>query len=210
MSKSGSRSGKSTATDSEVDPATTDMPASPGRTTKKFWVEPESLPDSRSTEGIEGNASQAVKQICVNVFDAYGVGNEDCFAESVGKKVWFSRVDIINKKKDGEGDAGTTDSGIQAITVADVIVDKGMLNGNGMLHGGCIAYLVDNCCSSPLVVLGAVTNKNGVGVTQSINLLYHSPVSSGTHLQIISTSLALGGRSMTARCEVSALLRFFC
>ncbi|GLB40032.1 putative thioesterase superfamily protein [Lyophyllum shimeji] len=24
----------------------------------------------------------------------------------------------------------------------------------GMLHGGCMAYLIDNCCSTPLVVLG--------------------------------------------------------
>ena len=68
-----------------------------------------------------------------------------------------------------------------------------MLNGAGMLHGGCLAYIVDkyvqlitllertnnlsptSCCSTPLVVLGLIQNVNGVGVTQSMNVLFHAP-----------------------------------
>lgn len=77
-----------------------------------------------------------------------------------------------------------------------------MLNGAGMLHGGCVAYLIDkcvwsslslflqvtapipcsrssvymySCCSTPLVVLGLTTGTNGVGVTQALNILFHAP-----------------------------------
>lgn len=32
-----------------------------------------------------------------------------------------------------------------------------------------------SCCSTPLVVLGLVQKVNGVGVTQSMNVLFHSP-----------------------------------
>ncbi len=73
-----------------------------------------------------------------------------------------------------------------------------MLNGAGMLHGGCVAYLIDkyvyiypglktntdlnfklhsqySCCSTPLVVLGLIRSVNGVGVTQSMNVHFHAP-----------------------------------
>lgn len=32
-----------------------------------------------------------------------------------------------------------------------------------------------SCCSTPLVVLGLVQKVNGVGVTQSMNVLFHAP-----------------------------------
>jgi acyl-coenzyme A thioesterase 13 len=67
-----------------------------------------------------------------------------------------------------------------------------MLNGAGMLHGGCVAYLIDkyvlvmlsqsllmttlnSCCSTPLVVIGIIHDVNGVGVTQAMNVLFHAP-----------------------------------
>ncbi len=34
-----------------------------------------------------------------------------------------------------------------------------------------------SCCSTPLVVLGLVQGVNGVGVTQGMNVLFHSPAS---------------------------------
>jgi len=162
---------------------------------RKFWVDPETLPDIASDETvaqIRGNVPDIVKKQCLNTFAAYGVGDDDCFASNVGKKVWFSRLDVQEKGK-----------GREAITVAEVVVDKSMSNGNGMLHGGCMTYIIDNCCSTPLVILGLVLKRNGVGVTQSMNVLFHSPASIGMHLQITSTALSLGKQTMTARCEVT-------
>lgn len=66
-----------------------------------------------------------------------------------------------------------------------------------------MTYIIDNCCSTPLVILGLVMKRNGVGVTQSMNVLFHSPASIGMHLQITSTALSLGKQTMTARCEVT-------
>ena len=36
----------------------------------------------------------------------------------------------------------------------------------------CVSY---SCCSSALVVLGLAIGRNGVGVTQALNIIYHSP-----------------------------------
>jgi len=162
---------------------------------RKFWVDPETLPNAASDEAVaqvRGNAPDIVKRQCLNTFAAYGVGDDDCFASNVGKKVWFTTLDVQAKGK-----------GKEATTVAEVIVDKSMANGNGMLHGGCMTYIIDNCCSTPLVVLGLIIKRNGVGVTQSMNVLFHSPASIGMHLQITSTALSLGKQTMTARCEVT-------
>lgn len=124
----------------------------------------------------------------------YGVGEEDCFGYKVGKSVRFTEVNV-NRKLEKQGR-------LEATTVAEVEVTKHMLNGAGMLHGGCVAYLIDNCCSTPLVVLGLIQSVNGVGVTQSMNVLFHSPAPLGTCLRIVSTSIALGGRVMSSRCEI--------
>jgi acyl-coenzyme A thioesterase 13 len=143
---------------------------------------------------IQGNVSPYVKQLILNTFIAYGAGDELCFGHLVAKAVKF--IDISaheSHEKQGR---------MEATTVAEVLVSKSMLNGAGMLHGGCLAFLIDNCCSTPLVALGLIQNVNGVGVTQSMNIMFHSPAPVGSCLRIISTSVAMGSRIMSARCEV--------
>ncbi|KIK96909.1 hypothetical protein PAXRUDRAFT_268593 [Paxillus rubicundulus Ve08.2h10] len=161
---------------------------------RKTWVDPASLSDCGDASQIQGNVSPRVKQLILNTFITYGAGDEQCFGHSVAKAVKFVDISAYeSKEKHGR---------MEAITTAEVVVNKSMLNGAGMLHGGCIAFLIDNCCSTPLVALGLIQNVNGVGVTQAMNVLFHSPAPAGTSLQIISTSIAMGGRIMSARCEV--------
>ena len=77
-----------------------------------------------------------------------------------------------------------------------------MLNGAGLVHGGCLCYLIDKCVASvpcgdivldpnapgrarvatscaafPLVALGIMQKTNGVGVTQALNVFFHAPAS---------------------------------
>ncbi|KAJ7916633.1 hypothetical protein B0H13DRAFT_2448181 [Mycena leptocephala] len=85
---------------------------------------------------------------------------------------------------------------VGAVTVAEVGVTKHMLNGAGMLHGGA-------CASTPLVVLGVLTNTNGVGVTQGMNVLFHAPAPVGSLLRITSSSISMGSRVMSAKCEIT-------
>ncbi|TFK21009.1 hypothetical protein FA15DRAFT_99222 [Coprinopsis marcescibilis] len=161
---------------------------------KAVWVDPAALPNCGDTSSIAGNAPDYVKQLIYNTYIGYGVGDEDCFGYKVGRSVKFVEVSV-RRKHDRH-------SRLEATTIAELEVTKHMLNGAGMLHGGCLAYIVDNCCSTPLVVLGLVQKINGVGVTQSMNVLFHSPAPPGTVLKIVSTSVSLGGRVMSSRCEV--------
>ncbi|KAK7062764.1 hypothetical protein VNI00_000253 [Paramarasmius palmivorus] len=115
----------------------------PSKSSKpKVWVDPASLPDAGDISTIHGNAPDYIKQLNNNTFFSYGVGNENCFGYQVGKEL----------ERQGR---------LEATTVAEVTVNKrtyqylaltttgqltplpDMLNGAGMLHGGCIAYLID-------------------------------------------------------------------
>ncbi|PBK76101.1 uncharacterized protein ARMOST_13446 [Armillaria ostoyae] len=155
------------------------------------WVDPASLPDHGDVSATTGNVGDDIKRLNYNTYFSYGVGDEDCFGYQAGKDVKF--VDInVDRRLEHHGR-------LEATTIAEVVVSKNMLNGAGMLHGGCITYLIDN---TPLVVLGLVQGVNGVGVTQGMNVLFHSPASLGARIRIISSSVSLGGRVMTSRCEI--------
>ncbi|KAJ6602749.1 HotDog domain-containing protein [Mycena vulgaris] len=163
----------------------------------KAWIDPASLPHDVDVDiaSIAGNAPEYVKALSCNTFYAYGVGCDPAaFGYAVGRATKF--VDIsIERSMERAGR-------LEATTVAELVVTKHMLNGAGMLHGGCVTYLIDNCCSTPLVALGVFQNTNGVGVTQAMNVLFHAPAPLGSHLRIISTSISMGGRVMTSRCEI--------
>ncbi|KAI9569364.1 HotDog domain-containing protein [Boletus coccyginus] len=161
---------------------------------RKAWVDPASFSNCGDASQIQGNVSAHVKQLILNTFIAYGAGDEECFGHHVAKAVKFVDISAYDSKE--------RHGRMEATTTAEVAVAKNMLNGAGMLHGGCLAFLIDNCCSTPLVALGLIQNVNGVGVTQAMNVVFHSPAPAGSCLRIISTSIAMGGRIMSARCEV--------
>ncbi|KAJ7131816.1 HotDog domain-containing protein [Mycena crocata] len=162
----------------------------------KAWVEPAALPDAYAVNvsAIGGSAPSYIKQLVCNTFYAYGVGDHDAFGYALGRSTQFVEMSV-NECTERAGR-------VEATTVAEVVVTKHMLNGAGMLHGGCVTYLIDNCASTPLVVLGLFQNMNGVGVTQSMNVLFHAPAPVGSLLRITSTSISMGGRVMAARCEI--------
>ncbi|KAF9037299.1 hypothetical protein BDZ89DRAFT_982602 [Hymenopellis radicata] len=180
---------------SAVETSSLSLPSSSrARASTSVWVDPASLPDQGDISSTAGNAPDYVKQLNYNTFFSYGVGDSECFGYKAGKDVKF--VDVtVDRSLEHHGR-------MEATTIAEVVVNRGMLNGAGMLHGGCIAYLIDNCCSTPLVVLGLMQGANGVGVTQGLNVQFHSPASLGARIRIISTSISFGGRVMTSRCEV--------
>ncbi|KAL5498023.1 hypothetical protein ACEPAH_2954 [Sanghuangporus vaninii] len=236
-SSSSSNSTSSSNPNSNSNTNTTPTQAKRPKLGTKAWVEPATLPraDSAALEHpdasrIAGNAPLRAKQLALNTFAAYGVGDAQAFGHAAGRKVRFVRMDVgvgCDADADGNENANANASGRRkgrraatpgrkesiepnghsassatATVIAELIVDKSMVNGNGMMHGGCLAYLIDNCGSVPLIILGVVRGRNGVGVTQALNILFHAPAPLGSRLEIISTSLALGGRSMTSRCEI--------
>lgn len=150
--------------------------------------------DDSLLSSIKGNASDDIKKhlaAVLNLFMGRGTG----FADSVGSKIQLTEVWIQQKTDEPERQ--------EAKVVCEITVDEDMLNGGGSIHGGCSAYLVDVCSSLPISALGLITGGSGVGgVSQVINMVYHSPARLGDPLRIINTSLTLGARTMSSRSEI--------
>ncbi|KAK7678049.1 hypothetical protein QCA50_018990 [Cerrena zonata] len=158
---------------------------------EKAWVDPHTLPKYGDASDIAGNAPDEVKQLTNNTLGAYGVGDPDCFAHGVGKAIVMVELNVYQRGNKWESKA-----------MAEVVVAKDMLNGAGAMHGGALCYIIDNCASLPLVALGVMQGGNGVGVSQVLNVFFHSPATLGSQLCITNTSVTLGGRVMTSKCEV--------
>ncbi|KAH9848023.1 hypothetical protein C2E23DRAFT_845872 [Lenzites betulinus] len=169
------------------------MPAFSSRlATARAWVDPESLPTYLDAADVAGNVPQHIKQLALNTLGAYGIGDTDCFAHTVGR-----RIRIVDMSHTTKGDK------LEVVSVAEIQACQEMLNGAGTVHGGCLCYLVDNCAAFPLVVIGLMQDSNGVGVTQAMHVFFHAPASIDTCLRVTSTSVSFGGRIMSSRCEVS-------
>ncbi|KAF7360753.1 4HBT domain-containing protein [Mycena venus] len=160
-------------------------------------IHPATLPNDPEVDitCIAGNAPTHIKRLTCNTLLAHGFGTDPtAFGYHVGRAIRFVEMSI-------ERNIDRADR-LEATTIAEVTVTKHMLNGAGMLHGGCVTYLIDICCSTPLIVLGLFLSTNGIGVTQAMNVLFHAPSPLDSQLRIASTSISLGGRVMTSRCEI--------
>lgn len=128
----------------------------------KAWVDPASLPTYNHTSSIAGNVPDYVKQLNYNTFMCYGVGEPDSFGYKVGRAVKFVEVNVNRKMDRNERLEATTIAEIEVTkrsssflhrshcvicflisTVLSPFFHLDMLNGAGMLHGGCVAYLID-------------------------------------------------------------------
>ncbi|KAF8171348.1 hypothetical protein K438DRAFT_1852628 [Mycena galopus ATCC 62051] len=190
-----------------------------GPSTPKFkgaskpWVDPTVLPDDPATpaliavRGIAGNAPASAKPLVCNVFYAYGVGDQaDQFGYAVGRATRFVEMSVSEfLERTGRTVERSNSGRMEAVTVAEVAVTK--LPACCM---ACVTYLIDNCASTPLVLLGVLSGTNGVGVTQGMNVLFHAPAPVSSLLRITSCSISMGSRIMSDRCEVRSIrLSFF-
>ncbi|KAG2073639.1 hypothetical protein BDR04DRAFT_296428 [Suillus decipiens] len=92
---------------------------------------------------------------------------------------------------------------LEGRTVFEVFVDEDVLNRSGIMHGGCLAMIIDFCSVTPIYVLSASTGAHGVfGVQQSLNIMFHSPAVLGDKLHIVNTTLTIGSRARSGRCEI--------
>ncbi|KZT37523.1 hypothetical protein SISSUDRAFT_1106590 [Sistotremastrum suecicum HHB10207 ss-3] len=154
---------------------------------------------------IKGNAPDAIKTHIAGILFFF-IFHKESFAHSVGKRIKVVEVDAEDPNSGGNVNQATGEgqSRRRATVICECTVEQDMVNGAGNMHGGCTGYLMDICTSFPIAA--ATKNKDGSygtsGVSQSLNIVYHAPAPVGTQLRIVSSTVAVGGRVMTARCEV--------
>jgi len=148
---------------------------------------------------ITGNASDDIKRTICNpgyFFPGHRVENfgSPIFGDSIQKRMKVVEISL-NKKVEEERK-------LEARVVVEVDVTEDMLNGGGNIHGGCSAFLVDVCSSLALIAFNLENSGDITSVSQSLNIVYHSPAQLADKLRIVNTTLTIGARAQSARTEI--------
>jgi len=158
--------------------------------------QPPSAYDLFDISKIAGNASDNTKRF----IGSQGILvrediNSPIFGESIQKRMAVVEISL-NKKVEEERK-------LEARVVVELDVTQDMLNGGGNIHGGCSAFIVDLCSSFALIALNLESSGDpSLSVSQSLNIIYHSPAQLGDKLRIVNTTLTIGARAHSARTEI--------
>ncbi|KAJ7442133.1 HotDog domain-containing protein [Mycena galericulata] len=142
---------------------------------------------------IAGNADDSVKKTLSDIPAYFGVRRSNpkpSFGDSIIQRLVVTHASLEPKadeplKKEGR-------------VVCELEVTDDMLNGGGNVHGGCSAFLIDICSTLAIIVY----QPEAYNVSQSLNIVYHSPATLGEKLRIVNTTLTVGARTLSARCEI--------
>ncbi|TFK28978.1 hypothetical protein FA15DRAFT_664624 [Coprinopsis marcescibilis] len=148
---------------------------------------------------IEGNASDEIKRMLSSTFDLFinpqGKKKGPIFGEDIQRRLVVTEISIVKKAEEPKK--------LEGRVVLECIVAEDMLNGGGNIHGGCSAFLIDNCSTIALIALGLETTGKVIrSVSQSLNIVYHSPAALGDKIRIVNQTLTVGARAHSVRTEI--------
>ncbi|KAJ7173076.1 HotDog domain-containing protein [Mycena crocata] len=123
-----------------------------------------------------------------NALDVSGVFKDvkSTFGASIVERLLITHASVEQKPEEPSKQEGRV--------VCELTVTEEMLNGAGTIHGGCSALIIDVGSSLALMAL-----TRGMHVSQSLNIVYHSPAAL---LRIINTTMTVGARAMSVRTEI--------
>ncbi|KAG6844358.1 hypothetical protein H0H87_007539 [Tephrocybe sp. NHM501043] len=155
--------------------------------------------EERDISQVAGNAPNDVKAAVADtsMFFARRIDGVTgpIFGEAITKRMIVTEVSIDKKAEEPLKTEGRV--------VCELTVEEDMVNGGGNIHGGCSAFLVDICSSMCLMALRLATSGEYEGsVSQSLNIVYHSPAGLGERLRIVNTTMTMGARATSARTEI--------
>ncbi|KAF8802082.1 hypothetical protein BYT27DRAFT_7112891 [Phlegmacium glaucopus] len=149
---------------------------------------------------IAGNASDDIKRTIGNPADFFqnhfpGDTRSSLFGESIQKRMKVVEISLNTKAEE--------EKKLEGRVVVELDVAEDMLNGAANIHGGCSAFLVDMCSTLVLIALSMeLSGEVYPSVSQSLNIIYHSPAQLADKLRIVNTTLTLGARAHSARTEI--------
>ncbi|KAF7296885.1 hypothetical protein MIND_00920300 [Mycena indigotica] len=143
---------------------------------------------------VQGNLPTADKQVIASIFRFFitGGATPSAFARSVGERSEVVEMNIFENPERAE-------------VVLEVEVTQDMCNAFGTLHGACGAFLLDHATLGTFVLLGRVKAFDGVGMTTTMNLHWHTPATAGEVITIRASTLFVDRRqrgARVARCEI--------
>ncbi|KAJ7050097.1 hypothetical protein C8F01DRAFT_1179881, partial [Mycena amicta] len=156
------------------------------------------IPPAEYASQIRGNTTLSEKELIAGIFSFFIKGGimENAFGKSIGERV---KMVEMNLEEDAAGQGARTNG------TWEVEVTQDMCNAFGTMHGACAAFLLDHATLGTLVFLGRARGFDGVGMTTTMNLNWHTPAQVGDVISIYAESVFVdkGGRgTRVARCQI--------
>ncbi|KAG7090631.1 hypothetical protein E1B28_009733 [Marasmius oreades] len=148
---------------------------------------------------VSGNAPDIIKRVAaypsVSMFAIDGDHEKGTgYSDEIVKRMVVTEVSIVSHPEEPSKKVGRV--------VCEMEVHDDMVNRTRTIHGGCSAYLVDICSSIALTALALSNGRSVDHVSQSLNMVYHSPATVGDKLRIVNTTMTMGSRTMSVRTEI--------
>ncbi|KAF7297176.1 4HBT domain-containing protein [Mycena indigotica] len=155
---------------------------------------------------IAGNADDSLKEMFSDLKKLLGTSSDTpAFGDEIVSRMKVTHASIDQKLEEPNKTEGKI---VVELEVAEdmlngwrsswhLLYHAELLNGAGSVHGGCSAFLIDLCSSLSLMLIDP-----GLTVSQSLNIVYHSPANLGEKLRIVNTTITVGSRIMSARVEI--------
>ncbi|KAF9476728.1 hypothetical protein BDN70DRAFT_907521 [Pholiota conissans] len=156
--------------------------------------------DDFDVSRVAGNAPDHIKRVICNTTAFFANRHPEhikrpIFVEAMQERFKVTEVSIVQKADEPKKLEG------RVVLEVDVSID--MLNIQDGIHGGCSAALIDMCSTLALHALVMYNSSEPyVSVSQSMNVIFHSPALLGDKLRLINTTLAAGSRAHSARTEI--------
>ncbi|KAH9482208.1 Acyl-coenzyme A thioesterase 13 [Psilocybe cubensis] len=153
------------------------------------------------TSKVAGNAPEEIKRILGDTrafFAAFlkpGQKPLNSFGKDIMERMVVTELAILQKAEEP--------SKLEGRAVLEVDVSEDMVNGGGNIHGGCSAFLIDMASSFALTALTLYeTGRLHPSVSQSLNVVYHSPAAIGDRIRLVNTTMTVGKRTESVRTEI--------
>ncbi|KIO31069.1 hypothetical protein M407DRAFT_141605 [Tulasnella calospora MUT 4182] len=153
-------------------------------------------PPSTVELSIRGNVSDDVKNDIHHVMT--GLVFEPTFAWSVGSKLRITDVDRLESSPGALVNGGPLET-TTARVICELDVDQSMCDGEGVLHTGCIAFLMDLCTTLTYFLYD---DWRTMHVSSTLNMSCHDQATTGGQLRIVSSSVTMDDGLGTSKCEI--------
>jgi len=145
---------------------------------------------------VTGNAPDNIKLFLGNIVKLFANRTLNSFGKEIELRLKVTELSIITK-----ADEPTK---LEARAVLEIDVTEDMANHMGIIHGACLAFLIDSCSSYFALVAFHLHQTGQIhrSLSQSLNIVFHSPAAIGDRIRLINTTLTVGSRVESVRTEV--------
>ncbi|KJA29567.1 hypothetical protein HYPSUDRAFT_60425 [Hypholoma sublateritium FD-334 SS-4] len=166
-------------------------------------MKPPSLTEEQDVSHISGNVPPHIKRALSNPKAFYESRLErkiegPVFFEGIQERLLVKEISVRPKSADAANFEGRV--------VVELDVEEDMVNTNGQLHGGCSATLFTTCSTLalhvPVMFHSKEPNPYYGAVSQSLNVIFHSPAQITDRIRVVATTLELGARSHSVTVEI--------